>query len=119
MKQIKRGRGPSMMSGVRGIVVSVFGIFWTIGALRGGMSAAYWMSGVIFVCVTLGYAVYNFKNASGETRYTEYRVVDENEEAAAQDQNAETVGAKADACPHCGAKKDETDNYCRNCGKRF
>ena len=33
MKSIKPGRGPSMMGGVMGIVVAVFGVIWTAAAI--------------------------------------------------------------------------------------
>ena len=50
MKSIKPGRGPSMMGGIIGIAVALFGVFWTILAIAGG---AWFMApfGIIFVVI--------------------------------------------------------------------
>ena len=52
MKSIKPGRGPSMMGGIIGIAVALFGVFWTIFAIAGG---AWFMApfGIIFVVISL------------------------------------------------------------------
>ena len=52
MKSVKPGRGPSMMGGIMSIFVGLFGIFWTIMAIRigGGIFAAF---GVIFVALAI------------------------------------------------------------------
>jgi len=39
MKSIKPGRGPSMMGGIAGVFVAVFGVFWTIMATAMGYKA--------------------------------------------------------------------------------
>ena len=52
MKSIKRGRAPSMMGGVMSLLIGLFGVAWTIVALRigGGFMAVF---GLIFVAVAV------------------------------------------------------------------
>ncbi len=79
MKSIKPGRGPSMMGGIGSVFAALFGVFWTIMAINigGGFMAIF---GLIFIGMAFVMAVYNFKNATGENRYSSYDIVDENEE---------------------------------------
>ena len=67
MKSVKPGRGPSMMGGIMGIAVGLFGVFWTILAVSGG---AWFMApfGIIFVVIAVVQAIYNFKNAKNPNR---------------------------------------------------
>ena len=71
MKSIKRGRGPSMMNGIVGIFVALFGVFWTIMAagMGGGFMAIF---GIFFIAIAVMNVIYNFKNATGKNRYSEY-----------------------------------------------
>ena len=80
MKSIKPGRGPSMMGGVMSIVVGLFGVGWTIiaASIGGGFMAIF---GVLFILVAIIQAVYNFKNATSENRYSEYDITDNMEES--------------------------------------
>lgn len=65
MKSIKRGRAPSMLGGFMSIAAGLFGIFWTVLALR--MGAAFMAPfGLIFVIVAVIQAVYQFKNATAK-----------------------------------------------------
>mgnify|MGYP006386566787 FL=1 len=75
MKSIKPGRGPSMMSGVMSVAVGIFGLFWTIMAasIGGGFMALF---GLVFIGIAISSAVYNFKNATSENRYSAYDIVD-------------------------------------------
>ena len=79
MKSIKPGRGPSMMSGVMSVAVGIFGLFWTIMAasIGGGFMALF---GLVFIGIAISSAVYNFKNATSENRYSTYDIVDSTEE---------------------------------------
>lgn len=129
MKSIKPGRGPSMMGGVMGIAAALFGVFWIIMAVSMG---AWFMApfGLIFIGVSVFKAVYNFKNATGKNRYSEYDITDENEEI---DPWNEKFGEKreinpeinpqtfADSrfCPYCGAKAAPDFEFCNVCGKKI
>ena len=79
MKSIKPGRGPSMMGGIMGIAVAVFGVIWTViaASMGGGLFAIF---GVVFVIVAIVNTVYNFKNATGKNRYSTFDVTTDEEE---------------------------------------
>ena len=122
MKSIKPGRGPSGFGAFMGIIVSLFGIFWTIMAISIG---AYFMVpfGVLFVAAAIGTAVFNYKNATGTHRYSEFDIVDEGEEP---DPPSKRFGAKNENeaktkkfCPYCREKAEENHKFCGNCGGRL
>ena len=79
MKSIKPGRGPSFMGGISSILVALFGVVWTIiaASMGGGLFALF---GLIFIAYAVVQAVYNFKNATGKNRYSEFDITDVNEE---------------------------------------
>lgn len=128
MRSIKPGRGPSMLGGIIGIFVALFGIFWTVMAVGSG-AGFMGIFGLIFVAIAVINTVYNFKNATGKNRYSEYDITDETEESdpfnehfkgstferwTAED---ETPGSRF--CPYCGAKAKEDFEFCNKCGKRL
>lgn len=130
MKSVKPGRGPSFMGGIVGIAVALFGVFWTIMAISMG---AWFMApfGIIFVVIAIVNTVYNFKNATGKNRYSEFDITDENEEPdpfnerfggydyddAAKKRNASSSESKY--CPYCGNPVAEEFEYCNICGKKL
>lgn len=140
MKSIKPGRGPSMMGVIVGILVAVIGVAWTIGAVSitsdmGGMfapdpfeqtmSAIFPLFGVAFVIIAIVGVVHNFKNATGRNRYSEYDIVDGDEEPDPLNerfgnpaQNPSGSGESA-FCPYCGNKTEGDYIYCNRCGKRL
>ena len=84
--------------------------------------------GVAFIGIGVVNAVYSFKNAAGENRYSAYDIVDSDEEPdplderfgrqpdnAAPPQAGET--GKLAYCPYCGAKLGEGFSFCGKCGK--
>lgn len=146
MKSIKPGRGPSMMSGVMSIAVGIFGLFWTIMAasIGGGFMALF---GLVFIGIAISSAVYNFKNATSENRYSTYDIVDSTEESDPFNDRFgknRTVSAELDHyadgtprfspesaavdrtaptsnafCPYCGNEVEKDFIYCNNCGKEL
>lgn len=118
-----------MMGGVMSVAVALFGVFWTIMAVSTG---AWFMApfGLIFIGVSVFNAVYNFKNATGKNRYSQYDITDENEEP---DPWNEKFGEKRDNncdvkpqtladsryCPYCGAKAAPDFEFCNVCGKKI
>lgn len=64
MKSIKPGRGPSMMNGFAGIIVSVFGIGWTIVAST--------MGAPIFFPIYGSYKSHAENRESGESNFCPY-----------------------------------------------
>lgn len=125
MKSIKPGRGPSFMGGVMGIAGALFGVFWLVMAIAGG---AWFMApfGLVFIGVAVVQAIYNFKNATGKNRYSEYDITDANEEP---DPWNEQFGEKRQTevsdsginsfCPYCGAKAKADYEFCSKCGKKL
>ena len=128
MKSIKPGRGPSMKGGIVSLAMAAFGVLWIIGvlAIGGGFFAAF---GVIFVIIAIVEAVYSFKNATGENRYSSFDIVDDSEEPdplnihygkdhhtplASQQHSRESR-----YCPYCGCTVEDDYIYCNKCGRKL
>ncbi len=117
MKSIKPGRGPSMMSGIGSVCAGLFGVFWTI--MAASMGAAMMIPfGLIFIGIAVVQAIYNFKNATGENRYSVIDIVDEDEEI---DPLNERFGRKegSEFCPYCGIKVSSEFEFCPKCGNKL
>lgn len=130
MKSIKRGRGPSAMGAVGSLFSAIFGVIWTIAAASMGAPVFFWLFGVVFVILGIVQAIYNFKNATGENRYSEFDIVDSSEEPdpLARRLGLEQDGPEPDAgggsgdfrfCPYCGARLGSGFEFCGKCGKRL
>ncbi len=124
MKSIKPGRGPSFMGGIISIFVGLFGVFWTVLAASNG-GGVFAVFGLIFIGIAVVQAVYNFKNATGKNRYSQYDITDGDEEP---DPLNERFGAysykpKNDVdckfCPYCGNPVSSDFEFCNNCGKKL
>lgn len=127
MKSIKRGRGPSMMGGAVGIFMIGFGVVWTVIAMQA--SPVFALFGVFWTGIAIVQTIYNFKNATGENRYSEYDITDSDEET---DPFNERFGKQSDVhktidtdetesefCPYCGTKVDKAYRFCNKCGKEL
>ena len=114
------------MGGVMGIAGALFGVFWTVMAIAGG---AWFMApfGLIFIGVAVFNTIYNFKNATGKNRYSQYDITDEDEEPDplnerfGNDNGSENFqcNEKGRYCPYCGAKNEENYKYCTVCGEKL
>lgn len=114
------------MGGVMGIAGALFGVFWTVMAIAGG---AWFMApfGLIFIGVAVFNAVYNFKNATGKNRYSQYDITDEDEEPDPLNERFGNYNGseifqckeKGRYCPYCGAKNEEDYKYCKDCGREL
>ena len=129
MKHVKPGRGPSAMGAFGAIIAVIFGIFWTVSTASMGAPAFFPIFGVLFIIIGIVQAVYNFKNATGENRYSAFDIVDSAEEPdplarslglEREDTEPET-GQTGDFryCPYCGAHLGSGFEYCGKCGKRL
>jgi hypothetical protein len=126
MKSIKRGRGPSFQSGIASIAVGIFGVIWTISAasMGGGIMALF---GIVFIGVAVSNAIYSFKNATGQNRYSEFDIVDEHEEPDplnayfGADRSPEPQEESVDHafCPYCGSPVQPDFDFCSKCGKKL
>ena len=135
MKSIKPGRGPSMMGGVMSIAAGIFGIIWTVLAVSIG-AGPFALFGIVFIAVAVFNAVYNFKNATGENRYSLYDITEHGEEPDPLNErfsrehtvsdstaDAETLqqrnGKKSNFCPYCGTELQSDFVFCHVCGKKL
>ena len=133
MKSIKPGRAPSLLSGVIGIIMVLFGIFWTVMASNfGGIMMVF---GILWTLIALVITIFNIKNGTAKKRYSMYDITDDKEEADplnerfkekkddVKEPKKEVIPVKAGDdnkyCPYCGAKVEETYEYCNKCGKKL
>ena len=128
MRSIKPGRGPSMMGGVMGIFVAIFGVFWTILALTMGAPIFFPLFGVVFVIMAIVQTVFHFKNATGKNRYSAFDITEHGEEPDPLDLRyggEEPYSGSAPSagnslfCPYCGAAAEPDHLYCSRCGKKL
>ena len=133
MYSVKPGRGPSLMGGIGGIVVAVFGVIWTVGAMSMGAPPIFALFGLVFVGMAIAGVVYNLYNATSRNRMSTFDVTTEREEAdpiadalghgGASRQSPPSTPSKGprkfpgDHCPFCGAKVAADFDYCPKCGK--
>ena len=117
-----------MMGGVASVFAVVFGIIWMCGAASMGAPGFFLLFGVAFIGIGVVNAVYSFKNATGENRYSDFDIVDSDEEP---DPLNERFGSRSDPepevqtgeqgkfayCPYCGARLGEDFAFCGKCGK--
>ena len=118
-----------MIGGIGNIIAAVFGVVWIWAAAGMGAPVPFLMFGVVFVVMALVSAVYNFQNATGENRFSEYDITEDGEEpdplekrqnhtvSLAKDSAAETK--EGGFCPYCGAKTAADYTFCRKCGKKL
>lgn len=122
MKSIKPGRGPSAMGAMGSIIAVIFGIFWTIAAASMGAPFFFPLFGVLFIIMGIVQAVYNFKNATGEHRFSEFDIVDGAEEPDPLERRFHSKGPESSAyrfCPYCGARLGAEFEFCGKCGRRL
>ena len=126
MKSIKPGRGPSMMNAAGAVFAVIFGIIWTIAAAGMGAPFFFPLFGLLFIGMGVMSAVYNFKNATGEERYSTFDIVDSDEEPdplnarfGKERDNDDTAPASNEFafCPYCGRELDEDFAFCPRCGR--
>lgn len=128
MKSVKPGRGPSLMSGISSILVALFGVVWTIIAASNG-GGLFALFGVIFIAIAVVQAVYNFKNATGKNRYSEFDITDADEETDpfnerfgySERTNRCNFSSETESkfCPYCGTRVEADFEFCHKCGKRL
>lgn len=130
MKSVKPGRGPSAMGAVGAVLGVVFGIIWTVAAVSMGAPIFFPLFGLVFITIGIVQAIYNFKNATGENRYSAFDIVDEQEEpdplnrrfsaaSAPQEPAQEAHAGPLHYCPYCGAEVGDGFAFCGKCGKKL
>ena len=123
MKSVKPGRGPSAMGAFGSVVGVVFGVIWTGAVASVGAPPFFLAFGVLFIIVGIVQALYNYKNATGENRFSEFDITEDGEEPDPLDRRAPEAPEPPDGtyrfCPYCGAKSGEGFVYCARCGRRL
>ena len=125
MKSIKPGRGPSLMNGVVGIFMILFGIIWIVYSVESGIEFV--LFGVVWTGIVIAQTIYSFKNATGRNRYSQYDITDESEEMDPFNErfgnphryNEQNDMFESRFCPYCGAPAAMDFEYCNNCGRKL
>lgn len=114
------------MNAMGSVVGVIFGIIWTIMVISAGAPPMFILFGVLFIIIGVVNAVYHYKNATGENRYSAYDITDSTEEpdplntrfGSQQTYRSEPSDA-AGFCPYCGRSVAADYDYCPGCGKRL
>ena len=135
---VKQGRTRSAQGVAGGIFGMIFGLIWTIAAISMGAPWFFALFGICFVAM-IGYNTYiNYKNATGENRYSEFDIVDINDEPDPWDKKfrgdsqefnidencghihaVDGMDEATNFCPYCGTKAEKDFEFCKNCGKKL
>lgn len=118
------------MGAVGSICAAIFGLIWTGAAVSMGAPIFFPLFGIVFVILGIVQAVYNFKNATSENRYSEFDIVDSQEEPDPFSQRfgaggevsrmpEEPSGNTLRFCPYCGARVSAEFEFCGSCGKKL
>lgn len=125
MKSVKPGRGPSAMGAFGSVVGVVFGVIWTGAAASMGAPPFFPAFGVLFIVVGLVQALYHYKNATGENRFSEFDITEDGEEPDPLDRRDREAPEREEPdgayrfCPYCGARAGEGFSYCARCGREL
>lgn len=126
MKSIKPGRGPSAMGAMGSVAGVIFGIIWTVAAASMGAPVFFPLFGILFILIGIVQAVYNFKNATGENRFSEFDITEDGEEPDPLDRRVRDAappeppsGGTYRFCPYCGAETGEGFAFCAKCGRQL
>ncbi len=132
MYGVKPGRGPSLLSGLGGIVAIFFGIVWICIAASTGAPPFFTLFGVIFVLMAIGLSVYSFYNAAARHRISTFEITRQDEESdpiatalghspSSKDNTKEEKRSsrrfEGEFCPYCGTEVKDDFDFCPKCGK--
>jgi len=115
-----------MMGGIGSLAGVAFGLIWTFAAASTGAPIFVPLFGVVFIALGVMQALYHFRNATGESRYSAFDITDGQEEpdplnerfGAPPDGDPTAGGTAGGYCPYCGQQIGTEHQFCRHCGRR-
>ena len=132
---VKPGRANSAQGVVGGVFGMVFGIIWTVAAVSMGAPWFFGLFGIFFVGMIGVSTFINYKNATGDNRFSSYDIVDINDEPDPWDEkfrgDSQEFNVNPDCghihpvqnetcfCPYCGTKAGADFEFCKACGKKL
>lgn len=136
---VKRGRANSAVGVLGGVFGMVFGIVWTVVAVSMGAPWFFGLFGIFFVIMIGANTFINYKNATGDNRFSEFDIVEtdsepdpwdkkfcgDSQEFAVNEQCGHIHAADAETsdainfCPYCGTKAEKDFEFCKFCGKKL
>ena len=136
---VKPGRATAAQGVIGGVFGMIFGVIWTVAAVSMGAPWFFGLFGIFFV-VMIGVSTFvNYKNVTGDNRFSEYDIVDINDEPDPWDKkfrggeeeyrlredcgHVHMTGADCEGktrfCPYCGTAAKQDFEFCKNCGKKL
>ena len=136
-RSVKRGRAYEIQKFFGSIFAILFGIFWMFMAFQitsqagefGIIAVIFPLFGIVAVISGIVNAVISYKNAFGENRFSEYDIVDSDEEPDPLQKKFHKENLNDDMnisddeevnfCPYCGEKISSEFEFCPKCGKKL
>ncbi len=132
MYSVKPGRGPSLIGGISGVAVAIFGVIWTFAVSSTGAPGFFYIIGIVFIVIAINIAIYNFLNAGKKNRMSYLDITTDHEESdpiaqalgygsyktgGEKRENSGPIPMMKKFCPYCGTALNSDFNYCPKCGK--
>ena len=107
------------MGGIGSVAVVIFGVIWTIAAASMGAPIFFPLFGIVFIVLGIAQAIYQFKNATSENRFSTFDITTDEEEPDPLNKRFGKKSEAANFCPYCGSKMESDHQFCKQCGKKI
>ena len=115
------------MGGISSVAVVIFGVIWTIIAfsITSNMpefviiAVIFPLFGIVFIALGIAQAVYQFKNATSENRFSTFDITTDEEEFDPLNKKFGKKSESTNFCPYCGSKTESDHQFCKQCGKKI
>jgi hypothetical protein len=125
---VKPGRAPSLLGGIGSLIAICFGVLWTIMARQitkdapFGIVGVFPLFGVLFIIAGVVNALYHFRQATQEKRYSVLDVTDSETEPDPLNlrfgpKAVDDVKQRHRFCPYCGCDTEDEFRFCPSCGR--